>query len=179
MKALAFLVVLLYCGLARAEFPGCDVHAMDGQMLDEVLTFEDLLYIITEENDPRFVPLGTAITYTTKRYNHCKISCWDLAWHNAEVMAAEKLWDKVTLTTGEIVGWGCGGEVECKEPVHAHNVQCTVEIGDCELDGLVEGSPYFFFKIKETKYLECLGDLSCKYEGRPITDCCIIVSIES
>lgn len=79
MKALTFLVATLYCGLARAEFPGCDVHAMDGQMLDEVLTFEDLPYIITEENDPRFVPLGTAITYTTKRYNHCEISCWDLS----------------------------------------------------------------------------------------------------
>lgn len=176
MKILpTFLVASLYCGLAQAEFYGCDVHAMDGQMLDELLTFEDPLYIVTEEDDPRFVPLGTAITFTTKRYNHCENGCWNLAWHNSESIAVESLWDKVTLTTGEIVGWGCGGEIACKEPVYAHNVQCTVEVGDCDLEGVVEGSPYIFFKIKKIHHLECLGDLSCKYEGRPISDCCAIV----
>ena len=178
MRLATFLVPLLYCGVAQAEFHGCDIHAMDGKMLDELLTFEDLPYIITEDNDPRFVPLGTLLTYTTKRYNHCEPSCWDIAGHNASMLAIEKLWDRVTLTTGEVVGWGCGGEVSCREPVHAHNVQCTVEVGDCELEGVVDGSPYMFFKIKKTHHLECLGDLSCKYEGRPSTDCCAIVSTQ-
>jgi hypothetical protein len=173
MRAVAFLVVLLYEGLAHAEFHGCDVHAMDS--LDELLTFEDLPYMITEENDPRFVPLGASIRYTTKRYN-CEIGCWDLAGHNAEALAVDTLWDKVTLTTGEVVGWGCGGDVSCNEPSLADNVRCTVEVGDCKLEGVLDGSPYTFFKIKKTHHLECLGYLSCKYEGRPATDCCAIVS---
>lgn len=176
VKLTPLLVITFYCGLTQAEFLGCDVHAMDGMMLDEVLTFEDPPYIITEDNDPRFIPLGTLLTYTTKRYNHCELGCRDLAWHNAEVLAADNLWDKVTLTTGEIVGWGCGGMTTCRGSVATHNVQCQVEVGDCDLEGILWGSPYPLFKIKKIHHLECLGDLSCKYEGRPSTDCCAIVS---
>ena len=170
MRQAFLLVFLLSCGLARAS------GTCQEPVKNPLLTFEDDPYIITELNDPEFVPLGTSITYTTKKYNSCDNGCANLAWHNAEVMAEDWLYDRVLTTTGDVIGWECGGGATCKEPVRAHNVQCSVEIGDCDYLEDLKSSPYTYFKIKRTFNLECLGDEGCKYEGRPITDCCIITS---
>lgn len=171
MRRTLSLVVLLACGLARATEGICE-HDGPGYPYD----FEGDPYILTELNDPEFVPLGTALTYTTKKYNICDNGCADLAWHNAYSMAEDWLFDRVQLTTGEVTGWGCGGEVACQKPVRAHNVACTVEVGDCDYQEITNSSPYTYFRIKRTFSLDCLGDEGCKYEGRPVTDCCIITS---
>lgn len=168
MKVSVFLITILYCEATWSSEGICEYDR---------LKFEDAPYIITELNDPEFVPLGTSVTYTTRRYNACDLGCANLAWHNAEVLAGDWLYDRVQLTTGEVIGWECGGGVTCKAPLHAHNVQCTVEVGDCDyFEDDPDKSPYTFFKIKRIFSMECLGDESCKYEGRPVTDCCIITS---
>jgi hypothetical protein len=168
------LLIILFCGIARAEQSGvCDINP---EYIDDLITFDDLPYIINEENNPEFITLGDAIIYTTKKYNICDIGCADLAWSNAYNIAEGYLWDQLEFTNGEIGGEGCGGDVTCKQPVRAHNVQCTVEVGDCDLFGSTDDIPYTFFKIKKAHHLECLGDISCKYEHRKIYDCCKIVS---
>ena len=173
MKRSLSLVVLLSGGLARAS------GICEEPVKNPLLTFEGDPYFITELNDPEFVPLGTAITYTTKKYNSCANGCANLAWHNAEVMAEDWLYDRVMTTTGEVIGSECGGGATCEEPVRAHNVQCSVEIGDCDYLEDLKASPYTYFRIKRTFKLECLGDEGCRHEGRPITDCCIITSTKT
>jgi hypothetical protein len=170
------LVALLACGIAQASDGVCEEPVKN-----PLLTFDDGPYIITELNDPEFVPLGTAITYTTKKYNiPCDNGCADLAWHNAESLAEDWLYDRVLITNGEVMGWECGGGTTCKAPLRAHNVQCSVEIGDCDyFEDDPERSPYTYFMVKRTFSLECLGDEGCKYEGRPVTDCCIITSTKT
>lgn len=175
MKRAMPLVALLACGLARATEGICE-HEGPGYPYD----FEDPPYIITEVNNPEFVPLGTAITYTTKRYLDCSPGCADLAWHNAESLAEDWLYDRVQLTTGVVTGWECGGGVTCKAPLRAHNVQCTIEVGDCDyMEDSPDKSPYTFTRVKRVFSVECLGDEGCKYEGRPVTDCCIITSTKT
>jgi hypothetical protein len=170
MRHVFLLLALLYCGLAQAMEGICEEVEKN-----PLLTFDNPPYIITEMNDPEFVPLGTALTYTTKKYGHCDLGCANLGWHNAESLGEEWLYDRVKLTTGEVVGWSCGGEVSCKEPVRTHNVQCTIEVGDCDYQEVTDASPYMYFRIKRTFQVECLGDQSCEYENRPVTDCCHIV----
>jgi hypothetical protein len=173
---LPIIVVLLACGIARASEGVCEEPDKDPR-----LTFESDPYIITEINDPEFVALGSALTYTTKRYNvPCGNGCADLSWHNAESLAEDWLYDKVKTTNGEVMGWECGGGATCKEPLRAHNVQCTVKVGDCDyFEDDPEKSPYTYFRVKRIFSLECLGDISCTYEGRPVTDCCIIISTKT
>jgi hypothetical protein len=91
------LVALLACGLARASEGVCEEPVKN-----PLLTFDDGPYIITELNDPEFVPLGTAITYTTKKYDiPCDNGCADLAWHNAESLAEDWLYDRVLWSYAE------------------------------------------------------------------------------
>ena len=73
MKRSLSLVVLLSGGLARAS------GICEEPVKNPLLTFEGDPYFITELNDPEFVPLGTAITYTTKKYNSCANGCANLA----------------------------------------------------------------------------------------------------
>ena len=143
---------------------------------DPILRFEELPYMITEFNDPRVVSLADSLRYTTKRYGHCENGCEPLSEHNAERMGAEYLWQEVTLTDGTKALEGCGGEVKCREPIFAHNVQCKVEKADCDAQ-FGEGSPYLYFKLLKTYNLECLGSRSCYYEDKPATDCCVVVGV--
>lgn len=133
-------------------------------------------YILTEFNYIDEVSFVNSITYTTKKYEHCENSCRPLSEHNAEFIAEERLWQTVRLTTGKEARWSCGAEIRCEDPDLAENVHCSVEKGDCDAEWW-EGSPYMYTKIIETYELDCRGDRSCKYEGKPSEDCCIVISV--
>lgn len=169
-------VILLYCGVAMAAQNdySCVEHEVD-----PALSFEGSSRFITEEDEPD--PLGTAMVYTTKKYGHaCDNGCADLAWYNALIFASSRLWEGEQGPNGEILLDNCGGDVICQEPVRAHNVQCTVTVGDCDYMDIRDMShdgalfSYIYTRIKAQYHLECLGDLSCKDESRPIQDCCSI-----
>jgi hypothetical protein len=134
------------------------------------------IYIITEFDDPRELPLSVLYQYTLKKNELCGNGCNPLAEHNAYWMASEELWSTLTTTQGIIVRHGCGGESRCLEPVYTENVRCIVERGDCDYE---YSDPYTHIKILETFYLECRGDQNCSFEDRPATDCCIVVGVET
>ncbi len=169
------LTIFLYCGAAVASQDELCVEVES----DLNLSFEEGPHFVTEEN-----PLGPAMLYTTGKYEHCE-TCVNLAWYNAYLLANKHLWDQIKTTSGGSIGDSCGGDVTCQDPVRAHNVQCTVTVGDCDYMDFREMShggsmiSYIYTRIKAQYQLECLGDRSCEYESRPIPDCCTITSEKS
>ena len=173
MNIKAMLLVSLFTNLALATTGGfCDKD------LDGVEFFDPNYgaYILTEFNYVDNTSFVDSITHTTKKYGHCENGCRPLAEHNAEFMAEERLWQTVDLTTGEKAHWPCGAEIRCGDPDLTENTHCSVEKGDCDAISWT-GSPWTYIRIVETYGMDCRGDRSCKYEGKPSEDCCIVTSV--
>lgn len=137
--------------------------------------FDYPIYIVTEFNDSRILPLSVSYHFTLKKYEQCSNGCQPLAEHNAYWRASDDLWFEVTSIEGKKLRWGCGGDVVCSEPVLAENVRCYVEKADCDA---MYWDPYMHVKLLETFYLECRGDRSCTFEDRPTKDCCIVTGVK-
>lgn len=70
----------------------------------------------------------------------------------------------VTATDGSKYRAPCGGSVNCKEPLKADEVRCTVDVTDCNMQRLT---------VVERVSIACRGDKFCGREQA--ADCCRIV----
>jgi len=143
--------------------PICEIEESNG-------FFEDEVYIIDEFNFYQEISFFDLFTYTSKQYSKCDNGCKSLAELNANVFASDYLWEEIESTQGIRLRWSCGGDISCNK-TFAKNVQCRVEVGDC--DALFwKGSPYIYTRIREIYELECLGDIECEWENKSSAECC-------
>jgi len=104
--------------------------------------------------------------YTTVKYG-CQGDCDYNSVSNAMALAEASLWPIVDEPSapGGTVREPCGSSIYCS-PLMAPTSKCFVEVNDCEdRDN----------KVLETLILSCRGDIACKLEGLPASECCSVI----